>query len=73
MKIYGIEQVPNQTRVRVTLAKKIVTDQVRFVPLNVLNGERRTQAFKKMKRATTVPCVRLNDGTYHSQVSAITE
>ena len=73
MKIYGIKQVSNSTRVRVTLAKNVVTDQVRFVPLNVLNGECRTRAFKKIKRAATVPCVKLDDGTYLSQVSAITE
>ena len=73
MKIYGIKQVSNSTRVRVTLAKNVVTDQVRFVSLNVLNSERHTQAFKKMKRAATEPCVKLDDGTYLSQVSAVTE
>ena len=46
---------------------------MRFVSLNVLNGERRTQAFKKMKRAATAPCFKFDDGTYLSQVSAITE
>ena len=46
---------------------------MRFVSLNVLNGERRTQALKKMKRAAAAPCVKFDDGTYLSQVSAITK
>ena len=48
MKIYDIEGFPNPVRVRIALAEKGATDKVEFVPVDVMGGEHRTEAFKAM-------------------------
>ena len=49
MKIYDVEGFPNPARVRIALAEKGATDNVEFVPVDVMNGEHRTPEFKTKK------------------------
>ena len=73
MKIYDTEGFPNPARVRIALAEKGVTDQVQFVPVDVMGGEHRTEALKAKNPDAVVPCLELADGTHISQCNAITE
>ena len=73
MKIFDIEGFPNPARVRIALAEKGATDKVEVVSVDVMNGEHRTDAFKAINPDASVPCAQLDDGTYISQVTAITE
>ena len=73
MKIFDIEGFPNPARVRIALAEKGATDKVEFVSVDVMNGEHRTDAFKAINPDASVPCAQLDDGTYISQVTEITE
>ena len=73
MKIYDIEGFPNPARVRIALAEKGATDKVEFVPVDVMGGEHRTDAFKMKNPDAAVPCLELADGTHISQCTAITE
>ena len=73
MKIFDIEGFPNPARVRIALAEKGATDKVEFVSVDVMNGEHRTDAFKAINPDASVPCAQLDDGTYISQVTTITE
>ncbi|WP_298296053.1 glutathione S-transferase [uncultured Litoreibacter sp.] len=73
MKIYDVEGFPNPARVRIALAEKGAVDQVEFVPVDVMGGEHRSDAFKARNPDAAVPCLELADGTHISQCTAITE
>lgn len=73
MKIYDTEGFPNPARVRIALAEKGATDKVEFIPVDVMAGEHRTDAFKAKNPDAVVPCLELADGTHISQCNAITE
>jgi len=73
MKIYDVEGFPNPARVRIALAEKGASDQVEFVPVDVMGGEHRTDAFRAKNPDAAVPCLELEDGSHISQCTAITE
>lgn len=73
MKIYDTEGFPNPARVRIALAEKCATDKVEFIPIDVMGGEHRTDAFKAKNPDAVVPCLELADGSHISQCTAITE
>lgn len=73
MKIYDIENFPNPMRVRIALAEKNATSKVEFVPVDVLNGEHRTDAFVAKNPLAAVPILELDDGTCISECTAIIE
>jgi glutathione S-transferase len=73
MKVFDIEGFPNPARVRIALAEKGATDQVEFVPVDVMAGEHRTDAYKARNPDATVPYIELDDGSCISQCTAITE
>ncbi|GAB5467622.1 MAG: glutathione S-transferase [Rhodospirillales bacterium] len=73
MKIHDLEGLPNPARVRIALAEKGASDKVAFVPVDVMGGEHRSEAFKQKNPDASVPCLELEDGTYISQCTAITE
>ncbi|WP_420854587.1 glutathione S-transferase family protein [Sneathiella marina] len=73
MKVFDIEGFPNPARVRIALAEKGALDQVEFVPVDVMAGEHRTDAFKARNPDATVPYIELEDGSCISQCTAITE
>ncbi len=73
MKIYDTEGFPNPARIRIALAEKQVTEQVEFVPVDVMSGEHRTPAFRAKNPDSTVPYAELPCGTFLSRCAAITE
>lgn len=73
MKIYDAEGFPNPARVRIALAEKGATDKVEYVPVDVMGGEHRSDAFKAKNPDAAVPCLELADGSHISQCTAITE
>lgn len=73
MKVFDIEGFPNPARVRIALAEKGASDQVEFVPVDVMNGEHRSDAFRAKNPDATVPYIELDDGTCIGQCNAILE
>ncbi|MEE4191597.1 MAG: glutathione S-transferase [Halieaceae bacterium] len=73
MKIYDVADFPNPARVRIALAEKNATDQVTFVPVDVMGGEHRTEDFRARNPAAGVPVLELDDGTFIAESTAITE
>jgi glutathione S-transferase len=73
MKIYDVENFPNPLRVRIALAEKNATEKVEFVPVDLLKGEHRTEAFLAKNPLAGVPVLELDDGTFISECLAITE
>jgi glutathione S-transferase len=73
MKIYDAEGFSNPARVRIALAEKGATDNIEFIPVDVMGGEHRTDAFKAKNPDAVVPCLELADGSHISQCTAITE
>lgn len=73
MKIYDVEGFPNPARVRIALAEKGATDQVEFIPVDVMGGEHRSDAFRAKNPDAVVPCLELEDGSHIGQCNAITE
>lgn len=73
MKVYDVEGFPNPARIRIALAEKGATDKVEFIPVDVMGGEHRSDAFKAKNPDAVVPCLELDDGSYIGQCNAITE
>lgn len=73
MKIHDMPGFPNPLRVRVALDEKGLTDQVEFVHVDVPSGAHRTEAFRALNPAATVPVLELEDGRCLSECSAIIE
>jgi glutathione S-transferase len=73
MKVYEYQAFPNPWRVRMVLAEKGLTDQVEFVQVDLPQGEHKQPAFLAKNPAGTVPLLELNDGTYITECTAITE
>ncbi|MEM9636302.1 MAG: glutathione S-transferase [Pseudomonadota bacterium] len=73
MKIYDVEGFPNPARVRIALAEKGATEKVEFIPVDVMGGEHRSDAFRAKNPDAVVPCLELEDGSCISQCNAITE
>ncbi len=73
MKIYDIANFPNPVRVRIALAEKGATEQVTFLPVDVMASEHRSKAFIAKNPAAAVPVLELDDGTCIAECSAITE
>ena len=73
MKIYDYEGFPNPARVRIALAEKGATDKVQFVHVDVMKGEHRLPDFLSKNPSASVPCLELDDGTFISECTAITE
>ncbi len=73
MKIYDVEGFPNPARVRIALAEKNATDTVEFIPVDVMGGEHRGDAFRAKNPDASVPLAELECGTYIGQCTAITE
>ena len=73
MKIHDFEGFPNPARIRIALAEKGLTNQVEFVHVDVPGGEHKRETFLKRNASATVPVLELDDGTYISECTAITE
>ncbi len=73
MKIHDFEGFPNPARIRIALAEKGITEQVEFVPVDVPNGEHRSDSFLAKNPSAAVPLLELECGTCISECTAITE
>ncbi|WP_166424429.1 glutathione S-transferase [Paraglaciecola sp. 20A4] len=73
MIIYDVENFPNPLRVRIALAEKNALDAVTFKPVDLMNGEHRSDAFLGKNPFAGVPVLELDDGTYIAECPAITE
>ncbi|MEH6442879.1 MAG: glutathione S-transferase [Oceanospirillaceae bacterium] len=73
MKIYDVEGFPNPLRVRIALAEKNATNNITFIPVDVMDGEHRSAAFLAKNPMGTVPVLELDDGTYIAECNAIIE
>ena len=73
MKVYDVEGFPNPARIRIALAEKGATEKVTFVPVDVMGGEHRSDAFRAKNPDATVPYLELDDGTGFARCIAITE
>ena len=73
MKIFDIPGFPNPLRIRIVLAEKSLASQVEFVKVDLPAAEHKQDAFLAINPTGTVPVLQLDDGTYISECTAITE
>ncbi|MDB5977943.1 MAG: glutathione S-transferase [Nevskia sp.] len=73
MKIHDIAGFPNPFRVRIVLAEKGLASQIEFVNVDLPAAEHKQSAFLAKNPTGTVPVLELDDGTYISECTAITE
>ena len=73
MKIHDIPGFPNPLRIRIVLAEKGLADQVEFVKVDLPAAEHKGEAFLALNPLGTVPVLKLDDGLYISECTAITE
>ncbi|MEO9778660.1 MAG: hypothetical protein ABJH07_05970 [Sedimentitalea sp.] len=50
-----------------------MTDQAKFVAIDVMGGEHRTEAYGKKNPDATVPCLELDNGTHIAVCNAVIE
>lgn len=73
MKIHDMPGFPNPLRVRIVLAEKGLLPFVEFVKVDLPAAEHKQPPFLAINPAGTVPVLELDDGTYLSECTAITE
>ncbi len=73
MKIHDWPTGPYPARVRIALAEKTLGDSVEFVTVDLRKGEHKQAAFLAKNYAGTLPVLELDDGTFISECTAITE
>ena len=73
MKIYDRSGFPNPARIRIVLAEKGIDAQIQFVPIDLIGAEHKQAAFLAVNPAGTLPVLQLDDGTFLSESTAITE
>jgi glutathione S-transferase len=72
MKIYERGGFPNPSRVRIVLAEKGIDSGIEFVTVDLLSAEHKQPAFLAKNPMGVVPVLELDDGTFISEVVAIT-
>ena len=73
MKIHDTPGFPNPLRIRIVLAEKGLAPQIEFVPVDLPAAEHKQTPFLAMNPTGTVPVLELDDGTFLSECTAITE
>jgi glutathione S-transferase len=73
MKIHDREGTPNAARIRIVLCEKGIEDQIEFVSVDLIGAEQKQSAFLAMNPIGKIPVLELDDGTYISESTAITE
>jgi glutathione S-transferase len=73
MKIYDTPRGPYPARVRIALAEKNLQSRVQFVSISLRKGEHKTADFLAKNYSGTLPVLELDDGTFISECTAITE
>jgi glutathione S-transferase len=73
MKIYDRAGFPNPARIRIVLAEKKMDALVEFVSVDLIGAEHKKAAFLAKNPSGVLPVLQLDDGTYLSESTAITE
>src|SRR6202051_3746204 len=73
MKIHDVTGFPNPARIRIVLAEKGMDSQVEFVRVNLFDAEHQKGEFREKNPTSTVPVLELDDGTFITESTAITE
>ena len=73
MKIYERPGFPNPARIRIVLAEKNLDAQIEFVSIDLIGAEHKQAAFLARNPSGVLPVLELDDGTYISESTAITE
>lgn len=73
MRIHDYPGFPNPFRVRAALAEKGMAKDVEFVLVDLPAAEHKQPPFLTINQEGTVPVLELDDGTFISEVTAITE
>jgi glutathione S-transferase len=73
MKIQDFPLGPNPFRIRVVIAEKRLASQIEFVKVDLPAAEHKQPAFLALNPTGTVPVLELDDGTFISECTAITE
>jgi glutathione S-transferase len=71
MKVYDSYGAPNPKRLQIYLAEKGI--EIEKVTIDLVQGEQRTEAFRKKNPMCGVPVLELDDGSCHSESMAIIE
>jgi glutathione S-transferase len=70
MKLYDMARAPNPRRVRWLMAEKGITN-IEIVPVDIMTGEHRTDAYRQKAGLPHVPVLELDDGTAITESIAI--
>lgn len=73
MKIFDIPGFPNPLRIRIVLAEKGLGADIEFINIDLPAAEHKQPAFLAINPLGTVPVLQIDDGTYISECTAITE
>ena len=73
MKIYDRPGFPNPARIRIVLAEKKLDEKIEFVSVDLIGAEHKQTAFLAKNPSGVLPVLQLDDGTYLSESTAITE
>jgi glutathione S-transferase len=73
MKIFDREGTPNAARIRIVLAEKGLEDRIEFVSVDLISAEQKQSAFLAMNPIGKIPVLEIDDGTFISEATAITE
>jgi len=73
MKIFDIPGFPNPLRIRIVLAEKGLGADIEFIKIDLPAAEHKQPAFLAISPLGTVPVLQIDDGTYISECTAITE
>lgn len=73
MKFYDYPGFANPARISIALAEKGAADKVETITVDVMGKEHRTQDYLAKNPDASVPCLELDDGTFLSHCTAITE
>lgn len=73
MKLYDRSGFPNPARVRIVLAEKKLESHIEFVSIDLVGAEHKQAAFLAINPLGTLPVLELDDGTFLSEATAITE
>ena len=73
MKIFDRPGFPNPARIRIVLAEKGLDQQIDFVSVDLIGAEHKQPEFLAKNPSGVLPVLQLDDGTYISESTAITE
>lgn len=73
MKIHDRAGFPNPTRIRIVLAEKGLDATMEFVSVDLIGAEHKQPAFLAKNPSGVLPILELDDGTFLTESTAITE